>query len=559
MNSQQRQQIRGLIKHYSGSGTESFIAYVAETNGMLAACQALLQSLEEADPISSEWLLRECSEKNVVFHAFLQEVQQTVTLFRPNHQNEDHHATLGVAANAGPEEIKHAYRILSRRYHPDTASPPYRDNPETFIAINKAYQALTKNDDTGAFDEYINQGKQWRSKKVRSVSPEQRKKVVVWTLGLLLVLAVVSTFASMNYKKRAMLAGLQQSRGAFIPPTRNMPTDSGERVKKGGNQPFDRPLKSSQTITETSQAVVVQTQTEPELVPATDRVAERPQSRNEQVITKNTLAAVSPDGVRKAKESKQVPSTEPRGAAGLSTEVDGRSSGQQPGIIAVAKKNGNASIPAGSREKAPSVAAVAATGATGHPNRLVDAPTPRQENHADPSPAEILNTIIPAATSHSSAGKTGQEIELANATVARVVSPPDTSFHADEQGHNETHLQTRVDRFFADYINAYEQRNPILFARFFAAEAEENGKPFTTMLPTYLDLFATTRRISFQVEGRKLQPGDNGLVAIDGQFKVYLEYSDGRKLSGSGPIQFRLTANGNELLVKEMKYVFNTE
>jgi len=35
-------------------------------------------------------------------------------------QQRDHYAVLGVASDATPQEITHAYRILLRRHHPDT-------------------------------------------------------------------------------------------------------------------------------------------------------------------------------------------------------------------------------------------------------------------------------------------------------------------------------------------------------------------------------------------------------------------------------------------------------
>jgi hypothetical protein len=119
-------------------------------------------------------------------------------------------------------------------------------------------------------------------------------------------------------------------------------------------------------------------------------------------------------------------------------------------------------------------------------------------------------------------------------------------------------MRTRVESFFTNYIKAYEQRNLILFSRFFDAEAEENGKPFTAILPTYLDLFAVTNHVSLQVNERTWHLVD-GAVAVDGRFKVNLEYKDGRTINGSGPIGFVLVDNNGELLIKNMQYVFHTE
>ena len=243
------------MKKYSDSGTESLLVFVADTDGMLAACQALLRSLEAVDSTSTEWLQMECAEENVPFHDVLQEVNKIVALFKPSSSVEEHLATLEISADADLDEIKQAYRTLSRRYHPDTASPPYRDNPEKFIAINKAYHALMSVAGNGPKDQYVQQEKQWRRKKERSVSPEQRKKVFIGALGLLLVLVVISAIASMNYRKRAMLAGLQESRGAFIPPAKKISDVSTGKVDKVENKTIEQPSSSVALAKTPSQGV----------------------------------------------------------------------------------------------------------------------------------------------------------------------------------------------------------------------------------------------------------------------------------------------------------------
>ncbi len=71
MTPQQKQLIRELVQKYSEQlGTESLLAYIAETNGMLAACKTLLQSIKTGDSVSTDWLFRDCLKYNVVFHSF---------------------------------------------------------------------------------------------------------------------------------------------------------------------------------------------------------------------------------------------------------------------------------------------------------------------------------------------------------------------------------------------------------------------------------------------------------------------------------------------------------
>lgn len=63
----------------------------------------------------------------------------------------DPYEVLGVSPNASDEEIKKAYRELSRKYHPDR----YVDNPLADLAqekmkdINEAYAAITKQREGG--------------------------------------------------------------------------------------------------------------------------------------------------------------------------------------------------------------------------------------------------------------------------------------------------------------------------------------------------------------------------------------------------------------------------
>ena len=486
MTASDKQQLRALIKEYSGSGTESLIAFVAGRDGMLAACQALLDKLPGSDPAVAEWLQEECTAQKITAHAFLKEVSKIVTLFHPNHDGDDHYATLGLPPDAGPEEIKQAYRSLSRRYHPDTATPEYRNQPEKFIAISRAYHALLGNGHSPEQEKPPPAAENtWRPKKNRTVTAEQRKKVFVWAVGLLLLLVVVSTIASINYKKRAMLVGLQQSRGAFIPP----PAETQTALASAAETPPEKP----EPVADTPPAL---THPPPALA---DRPAEQRQ-RQEKTVPPPPMAVPAPI------TSKPVLSEKP----------------SRPAIAA------QSSLPS----KPQPAAAVPVTQSA-----------PEPEPASEPAAAQV-----PKPTPEPP-----NEPQLYQTTVIQPVLPPPAAEVPEIPA-----MQTRIDQFLADYIDAYQQRNLILFSRFFQPDAEENGKPFTAMLPTYLDLFAATSRIVMAIDGTNWRVAEK-TVYLNGNFQVLLQYGSGKRVGGSGPIDFVLVEKGDQLLVQKIDYVFHAE
>ena len=70
----------------------------------------------------------------------------------------DYYEVLGIERNAGPADVKRAYKKLARKYHPDVSKEP--DAEERFKEVGEAYDVLRDRDKRATYD---NLGSGWHA------------------------------------------------------------------------------------------------------------------------------------------------------------------------------------------------------------------------------------------------------------------------------------------------------------------------------------------------------------------------------------------------------------
>lgn len=116
-------------------------------------------------------------------------------------------------------------------------------------------------------------------------------------------------------------------------------------------------------------------------------------------------------------------------------------------------------------------------------------------------------------------------------------------------------LKERVQSFLDVYCQTYEAKDLDHFATFFTADAEENDKPFHSLLPQYRRNFNAIEFISYRIELQNYKYDEkNETVKIEGKF--FLEWlPDGAEWRrNSGKIFMELLDSGSSYKISRLDY-----
>ncbi len=532
MTDDQKELISRLIKAYRGSSTESLINTVTTTGGMLEVCRGLLNKRDTDATELKTWLQHRCEQAAIDEQAFLREIRTIIELFSHHTDDEDPYQVLGLTAEAGPEQIKRAYRKLSLQYHPDTAPEQSRNKPDQFIKITRAYQTLLGNN-AEPLQPIQNRttSNTWRQKNQPPRHSLQRKKVFGWTLSLLILLLIVSFIAATNYRKKTMIAGLQHSRGAFIPPS----AKTVAAVTPTTTQKADLPQ------------VIIEEQTPKQKQPP----KEQPPAVIDKAVSASPPPATLEAPLSKQREVEKIINSSPKSKLNIKHLQSDKKAAEAPPISPepkkIPKKGNQLASTIAKAEKEPEQTTPEKTEPETNKVETIDVAS-IQSTDSSPTVPIVNPEGLPPEVPADRQGVTSKDLpeDLSAVTSAKAEAPAKAETPP---------LDQRLQSFFESYLSAYNERNILAFSRFFAVDAVENGKPFATMVQTYMELFQKTDSAILQIKDLDWSKTSNQIEA-SGRFKVNLHYRDGHRVSGNGPITFQLQEDGNSFQVNSLEYHF---
>lgn len=193
---------RQLVGEFSTiSSTEELVLFIAGTNNMLQYCNELMEQYDRDDLTFLTMEINTlCAELGVLPGLLYGEIRKVLLALNTFHKtDQNHYAVLGLTAESSTDEIKKAYRRLSKQYHPDIAGGG-EDATRRFMEITGAYHAIM-----AARHSSAPELTPWRRKNPQVRGPNRRmarKNFFIMVASLILLLGALSIFLSGRYNKK---------------------------------------------------------------------------------------------------------------------------------------------------------------------------------------------------------------------------------------------------------------------------------------------------------------------------------------------------------------------
>jgi len=561
----EQEKIRHLIQKYSGANsTEELIALVADNNGMLEACEMITEKDRVCDKELIDWLKEECHNKRVDIRSLLFDLDNLLRILKPDPQLESF-SILELEPGADQSEIRNAYRRLSKKYHPDLNAHLGEEGKDRFLQISQAYRALLQPGiQESGFEQLSNKKTYWRQENRKRTSRESKKKTIILVAIFSGLLTFISITASIHYQKRIMLSGLQSSGGSG-----SFQKDEGGAELHAEDQEYNQ-----QSFPETENALNINDFSASKQT-STVKNYQMPGEQKGIVDSKSFDEKKNRTAISREEASLSLqPALEtsfPNQAVSLNQRVKDQNFPDDPKII---RKNSSKKVAVSSAKVDPKDSPAEHIGLENSNIRLTGGTLSKKVEKivakSDNVEKNIPQTKIDVAIADSEkklmkdeASNKGTQSEVENIIdLTTSVFAIETS---DKKNLEKTDLdqfkevpitQDLIETFLSDYIEAYEQKNIVLFSRFFTLDAVENDKPLQQMIPDYISLFKATNSILLSFDDVQWRM-NNGKVSVMGNFDISLDYIGKGITTGSGKIEFLLIFANNILQISSLNYEFN--
>ncbi len=496
----------------------------------VAADRRLLEQVKEATRLlgrHSSDLLTLCRKYGISSAWFEERVRLLVRVLNLVPQPDDLYDILGLPANASEDDIKRAYRSLSRRWHPDL-NPDNPDAAETFIKIKEAYQILSNPELRRHYDRQSLYGprESFHHDNDAEVSKHSARRggrrFASYLAGFVALLLAVTFLADFD----DFLTHRYYSQKHYSRKTASQSGALGEEKESGQGlaallYPFSKDEQESRRDLPL-QAVIEP----PRELAKIGSIPKKPKDEPAETRTDAPVQIAAADIPKPPKPSASPMETQKAAIDSASPTASARKESQTAKAeVQPLQKTASSS----SKEQVP----------------------PRAEKplHTPPVRPETKTSKDALEPSAPQPSKPPTPEDKPRA-VAHAPNPKESPVLS--QGITERDISAFLDR----YCRTFSRMDLQGFLNLFTADACENGKPIGTLRHLYEKNFARTQRLDYRIRlERWAVLGDK--VRVTGRFDLTALFHDRSGVHSNGTVNLTLVPRENGFQVSSLDYTFS--